>query len=303
MPYGQLRVRLRLRLLPQLAADGKRKRGRRKGVGGPRASDAGFAHRKNTTPRLVNRGAFRYNVRGEDSRTQGGHDVDHEPSRGGDSLRENARNQCDGLWLLRQIEACSLKVVFFDPQYRGVLDKLAYGNEGKNRGKRRAALAQMSEETILAFLLEIERVLRPSGYLFLWVDKFHLIEGVAPWFAGTSLETVDMITWNKMKIGMGYRTRRKSEYLVVVQKRPKLARATWRLHDIPDVWEERVAKTHAHSKPVELQKRLILATTDEDDLVCDPAAGGYSVLEACLLTGRRFIGGDIELFGEGDGCA
>lgn len=212
-------------------------------------------------------------------------------------FKENYKNICDGLELLHHINDNALKVVFFDPQYRGVLDKLKYGNEGKNRGKQRSALTQMSEETIISFLKEIDRILVPSGYLFLWVDKFHLIEGVTSWFKDTILETVDMITWNKMKMGMGYRSRRTSEYLVVVQKLPKLAKATWRIHNITDVWDEKVAKIHPHSKPIELQKQLILATTNENDFVLDPASGGYSVFKACSETGRNFIGGDIE-FGE-----
>ena len=213
------------------------------------------------------------------------------------NLKVNFKNKCDGIEMLKKIESNSLKAVFFDPQYRGVLDKLKYGNEGKQRGQARAALVQMSSETIINFLGEINRVLCPSGYLFLWVDKFHLVEGVVSWFIETSLEPVDMITWNKQKIGMGYRTRRKSEYLVVVQKLPKSAKATWTIHNIPDVWDESVKKEHAHSKPIELQKQLILAVTNEGDYVCDPAAGGYSVFEACKQTKRNFIGCDIE-FGE-----
>ena len=189
--------------------------------------------------------------------------------------------------------------MFFDPQYRGILDKMKYGNEGKGRGKNRSALTQMSEETISIFLKEIDRVLNSNGYLFLWVDKFHLIEGVTSWFKDSSLEIVDMITWNKMKIGMGYRSRRKSEYLVIVQKPPKQAKSTWRLHNIGDVWDEKVKKIHPHSKPIELQKQLILATTIENDYICDPASGGYSVFQACLETGRNFIGCDIA-FGDKD---
>lgn len=207
----------------------------------------------------------------------------------------NFENLCDGIELLKQIKDNSLKAVFFDPQYRGVLDKMSYGNEGKGRGKNRSSLKQMTDEIILQFLSQIERVLKPSGYLFLWVDKFHLVEGTKPWFNKTSqIETVDMITWNKMKIGMGYRTRRKSEYLLVLQKAPRLAKATWSSHNIPDVWEEKVVKNHAHTKPIELQKQLILAVTNEGDFVCDPASGGYSVFEACKQTKRNFIGGDIE---------
>lgn len=205
----------------------------------------------------------------------------------------NKKLNIDGVELLKQIPDKSLKVTFFDPQYRGILDKLSYGNEGKSRGKDRSDLPQMSEDIIKTFLKEIERVLTPSGYLFLWVDKFHLVEGVNSWISNLNMEIVDLITWNKMKIGMGYRTRRKSEYLLVIQKLPKKAKSTWILHNIPDVWDEKVVKTHTHSKPIELQKQLILATTNEGDLVCDPASGGFSVFEACKLTNRNFIGGDL----------
>lgn len=210
----------------------------------------------------------------------------------------NKKNKVDGLQLLSSIESESLKVIFFDPQYRGLLDKMSYGNEGKNRGKARSSLPQMSEEIICKFLKEIERVLLPNGYLFLWIDKFHLVEGIKPWLMQTpTLDAVDMITWNKMKIGMGYRTRRKSEYLVCIQKKPRQAKATWKVHNIPDVWEEKAVKNHAHSKPIELQMALIEATTEKGDIVCDPAAGGYSVFEAAKKTSRNFLGGDI-VFGE-----
>nr|prf methylase,modification [Haemophilus haemolyticus] len=146
---------------------------------------------------------------------------------------------------------------------------MSYGNEGKGRGKERAALPQMTDEIIQQFINEFERVLLPNGYLFLWVDKFHLVEGVKPWLENTpSLSVVDMLTWDKQKIGMGYRTRRRSEYLVVIQKEPKKAKITWTLHNIPDVWAEKLqSKPHTHSKPIEMQKQLILATTQEGDLI------------------------------------
>lgn len=207
-------------------------------------------------------------------------------------LKYNQRNQINGLELIQDILPNSIAVVFFDPQYRGILDKMSYGNEGVKRGKARCDLPQMSQETIAQFLTEISRVLKPSGHLFLWVDKFHLCEGIGGWLP-EGMSIVDMITWNKQKIGMGYRSRRTSEYLLVVQKEPRRAKGCWNNHSIPDVWDEKVAKTHPHSKPIELQKQLILATTQCNDTVLDPAAGGYSVLEACIQTSRTFIGADI----------
>ena len=210
----------------------------------------------------------------------------------------NRRNKMNGLDLLDLLDKESIKVTFFDPQYRGVLDKLSYGNEGKSRGKDRSALPQMSQEIIFEFLAKIEVVLKPNGYLFLWLDKFHLFE-VKSWIENyQSLEIVDMIVWNNLKIGMGYRTRRRSEYLVVIQRYPRKAKSTWTLHNIPDVWDEKILdKNHTHAKPIELQKQLILATTNENDLVLDPASGGYSVFRCCKETNRNFIGCDLE-FGE-----
>ena len=211
----------------------------------------------------------------------------------------NKKNKMNGIDLFKLIPDKAVKIAFFDPQYRGVLDKMSYGNEGKGRGKERAALPQMTDEIIQQFINEFERVLLPNGYLFLWVDKFHLVEGVKPWLENTpSLSVVDMLTWDKQKRGMGYRTRRRSEYLVVIQKEPKKAKITWTLHNIPDVWAEKLqSKPHTHSKPIEMQKQLILATTQEGDLILDPASGGYSVFECCKQTNRNFIGCDL-IFGD-----
>ena len=208
-------------------------------------------------------------------------------------VKMNYKNRIDGLILLNEIHDKTISCAFFDPQYRGVLDKLKYGNEGKARGKARCDLQQMDEGTIIAFIREIDRVLKQSGHLFLWVDKFHLCQGVLTWFEQTDLHLVDMIVWDKGRMGMGYRTRRKSEYLIVLQKEPIRAKDCWNDHSIPDVWEEKVSKTHPHSKPIELQLRLINATTNKGDVVLDPASGGYSVFEACHMAERTFIGGDI----------
>lgn len=212
-------------------------------------------------------------------------------------IKINFKNRVDGLTLLHDVLPNSIKTAFFDPQYRGVLDKLKYGNEGVKRGKARHDLPQMSEKTIVEFISELNRVLQPSGHLFLWVDKFHLCQGVLEWFEKTDFNLVDMIVWDKDKIGMGYRSRRKSEYLIVLQKKPIRAKDVWKDHSIPDVWIEKTLKTHPHSKPINLQKALIEATTSENDYVLDPASGGYSVYEACKLSNRNFIGGDLQ-YGE-----
>ena len=206
----------------------------------------------------------------------------------------NRRNQFDGLDLLAALDAETIPLCIFDPQYRGILDKMRYGNEGVSRGQRRSGLLQMSEETISEFIAGIAAALIPSGHLFLWIDKFHLCTGVGPWVEAWGLEVVDLVTWNKDRIGMGYRTRRVGEYLLILQKPPKRAKGVWQSHDIPDVVTEKVERIgNVHPKPVNLQARLIVAVTDPGDVVLDPAAGSYSVLTAAHQVGRQFLGCDI----------
>ncbi len=209
-------------------------------------------------------------------------------------VRVNAPNTMDGLRLLGALAPDAVAAAFLDPQYRGVLDHQNYGNEGVARASARAGLPQMTEDAIARFVAGIGRVLVPGGHLFLWVDKFHLCKGVGPWLEGTPLGIVDMVVWDKRRTGMGYRTRRVSEQLVVIQKAPRRAKGVWKAHDIPDVWPERQERSgHPHRKPTGLQARLIEAVTNPGATVVDPAAGGYSVLESCRRTGRDFVGCDL----------
>ena len=210
-------------------------------------------------------------------------------------LKLNSRLEMDGTEFLDRLPRNSFPIAFFDPQYRGILDKLEYGNEGASRTARRCQLKQMTERTITELIACICDVLVPTGHLFLWIDKFHLCQGFANWLECTSLEVVDLIVWDKRRMGMGYRTRRVSEYLVVLQKHPRRAKGVWRLHDIKDVWPESVVSRHSHPhrKPVQLQARLLEAVSHEGDIVIDPAAGSFSVMEAAQSVNRNFLGCDI----------
>jgi site-specific DNA-methyltransferase (adenine-specific) len=152
----------------------------------------------------------------------------------------------------------------------------------------------MTEIVIKNFILEISTVLKKSGHLFLWIDKFHLCEGIYNWIKNTDLLIVDMIVWNKQTFGMGYRSRRTSEYLLILQKVPIKSKGIWKIKNIPDVWNEKIIKKiHPHQKPYELQQKLILSVSNKNDLIIDPAAGSFSVLKICKVNQRNFLGTDI----------
>jgi site-specific DNA-methyltransferase (adenine-specific) len=198
----------------------------------------------------------------------------------------------DALTLLRSLPDGCTPLLFFDPQFRGVLDKLQYGNEAA-RQKRRFALPAMTVDYIDQCCREGARVLAPSAYLLRWSDTFHLCEGDHLRIADV-LKCVDMIAWDSLRPGNGYRSRRRGDYLLVLQKPPLATKSTWRDHGIPNRWPEKVdRRIHPHIKPIGLITRLIGAITHPGDLVVDPAAGSFTVMHAAHQLGRNFIGCDL----------
>ena len=205
--------------------------------------------------------------------------------------RQNTAQRGDALALLQSLSGGAASMVFFDPQHRGVLDYLKLGNEGA-RQRGRANLPAMGEDYIDRVCLESARVLKPGGYLMRWVDTFGLCEGHHLRIAD-AVKPVDLIAWDNLRLGMGKRTRRRGDYLLVLQK-PPISPRTWRDHGIPNRWPEKVDRNcHPHIKPIGLIARLIGAVTEPNDLVVDPAAGSFVVLRAARRLERNFIGCDI----------
>jgi len=98
------------------------------------------------------------------------------------------------------------------------------------------------------------------------------------------------------RMGMWCRSRRVTEYCVGLQKQPRRAKGVWEIHNIPDTWREPAPTgEHPHRKPLQLQAELIAAVTDEGDLVLDPAAGDFTVMEAARARRRNFLGCDLNV--------
>lgn len=209
-------------------------------------------------------------------------------------LVTNERLQMDGVDMMGHLPDRIAQMVVLDPQYRHQLDEMAFGNEGA-RQKGRAKLPQMTDSTIRHLVNEAERALRPSGHLMLWMDKFTLVEGLyRRWLRGSALKAVDLIAWDKLRPGMGHRARCQTEYLLIAQKQPVRAKGVWTDHTIRDSHPEHHDRAlHPHCKPHRLTEQLIRAVTSRDDLVVDPCAGGFGVMEACQRSGRVFLGCDL----------
>jgi site-specific DNA-methyltransferase (adenine-specific) len=216
-------------------------------------------------------------------------------ARPSDNFEYNVRQRGDALELLRSLPPACSPLVFFDPQFRALLERQSYGNEGE-RQPDRAKLPAMSEDYIDACCREIARVLAPSGYCMRWAETFAVCEGHHLRVKDV-LPCVDKIVWDSLRMGMGYRSRHRGDELLILQRPPIRAKDTWWDHGIPNRWPEKVEpaarRKHPHIKPAGLIGRLIEAVTFPDERVVDPCAGSFVVLDECRRLRRRFIGCDI----------
>jgi len=112
-----------------------------------------------------------------------------------------------------------------------------------------------------------------------------------------NLKIVDCLVWHKKNtLGLGSWFRSQAEFCFLVQKFPYNSKV-FKNRSFGNVWEENQLasnkRQHPHQKPRELIKSLILATTSEGDLIVDPCAGSFVVLEVCQELNRKFLGCDL----------
>ena len=90
--------------------------------------------------------------------------------------------------------------------------------------------------------------------------------------------------------------RSNAEFCFLIQKYPQKGKV-FKNRSFGNVWEEAVLppskRRHPHQKPRELIKALIIATTNPGDLIIDPCAGSFIVLEVCQELKREFCGVDL----------
>jgi len=213
---------------------------------------------------------------------------------------ENAtvRHQ-DVIQFLTGLPSGSVDLIVTDPAYSGMNQHLKLGkgrivgeyNQKGNSGKWFAEFHDTPENYVL-FLEQCERILKPDRHLFIMFDSYSMLTLGA--MVRDYFNVKNVITWDKVNIGMGHYFRRQTEFVLFASKgkRPVTRR------DIPDIWK--IKRLHGApyptQKPVELFEAMIASSKsdkDHDFVVCDPFTGSGSAAIAALRQGASFIGCDI----------
>lgn len=206
-------------------------------------------------------------------------------------------------------------MVFADPPYflsnggitchAGKMVKVDKGQWDKSNGP------EMNHEFNMAWLSRCQKVLKPNGTI--WVSgTHHVIHSVGYAMQQLGMKLLNDITWEKPNpppnLSCRYFTH-STETVIWAAKTEKSKhcfnydkmRETNNGKQMKSVWsftapnrEEKEFGKHPTQKPIALLERIILASTNEGDLIFDPFSGGSTTGMAAIKTHRKFVGTELE---------
>jgi site-specific DNA-methyltransferase (adenine-specific) len=220
----------------------------------------------------------------------------------------------DCLDLLAQIPESSVDLVFADPPYflsnggitchAGRMVSVNKGEWDKSRGP------DANHEFNRAWLAACQRVLKPNGSI--WVSgTAHVIHSVGFAMQQLGFKLLNDVSWVKPNpppnLSCRYFTHA-TETIIWAAKNSK-SRHTFNYKEMkainhnkqmksvwdikpPETWEKKFGK-HPTQKPVALLERILLASTNEGDLVLDPFLGGGTTLLTAFRLRRHAIGCEL----------
>lgn len=207
--------------------------------------------------------------------------------------------QDDVISFLKKIPSNSVDVLVSDPAYSGMNKKLKLGKGrivGKYSDKSKKDSKWFSEfddteENYSQFLGEAKRVLKKStGHLYLMFDSFSLLT-LGP-IVREHFDVKNLITWDKVNIGMGHYYRRRHEFIMFATNGNT---RKIRNRQFPDIW--RFKRIHSSKyptqKPVEVFQTMIYASAEPGFTICDPFLGSGASAIAAIKNDCNFIGCDI----------
>lgn len=213
--------------------------------------------------------------------------------------------------IMKQIEDNSVDLVLTDPPYghnnnNGDLIhrwESALGKGNSTDDMKRPILNDdfnTANNLFQALMIESKRILKNGGLCCCCCGG----GGPDPMFARWSLEMdkhlnfMQMVVWDKGKIGMGWRYRRSYETVLVGYKGNS---ANWYdtsdkieniIRDIPKIIP--MKDNHPTEKPVRLMERFIRLHTQENDIILDPFLGSGTTAVACVNLNRHYIGIELD---------
>lgn len=200
---------------------------------------------------------------------------------------KNTIIQGDCLEVMKGIEDNSIDCIITDPPY----STPTITSFGRKKVYNLADLS-IQEFYFRSIKIEIERILKPNGRVFIFCDDkyYPILYGVFYDFSNKNL-----VIWDKGRIGMGNPFRKQHELIFYVNRETYEYKKSDGITHYPTIlkYKHDTEKVHGAQKPIQLIKDLILGFSEEGEIILDMFAGSGTTLLAAKETGRDYLG--IEL--------
>jgi len=194
--------------------------------------------------------------------------------------------QGDCLERMKEIENGSVDMILTDPPYTSPTVH-AFGRQKVNRLSDLA----IQEFYFATIKKEWERILKPNAPVMIFCDDiyFSVLMGLFYEWKQKSL-----VVWDKGRIGMGNPFRKKHE-LIFYANRGSVSLNKKNITHIPSIIKQTLSKEfHGAEKPVAVCSLLIDGLTIDGQVILDPFMGSGTTGVACVNTGRKFIGIELD---------
>ena len=196
----------------------------------------------------------------------------------------------DCLYLLARMEEGCIDLLVTDPPYKTIS-----GGDSGNRPKgmlsgNRKLFKHQSDIEIHDWMPLVFKVLKEESHAYIFTNSLNLKEMLdESEKAGFQLHNI--LVWEKNNCTPSQFYMKNCEYVLFLRK----GKAKWinnigaskTVHQFNNILGK---KTHPCEKPVDLLRFYIENSSKEGDIVLDPFMGTGSCGEACVQTGRRFLG-------------
>ena len=233
---------------------------------------------------------------------------------------------------LNRLKENSVDMIFADPPYflssgsfscqNGKMVSVKKGDWDLSNGVKK------NFEFHTEWIKACHKVLKPGGTIWisgtyhsiyqcgfaLQVNKFHILNDIA-WFKPNASPNLscrfftashETLVWArkeeinprtkkpvKTKHKFNYDLMKNGDWQEDFIKKPNLQmRSVWSIY--PPKKQEKNFGKHPTQKPIDLLVRIVLASTNEGDVVLDPFTGSSTTGLACSLNKRKFMGIDLE---------
>lgn len=222
----------------------------------------------------------------------------------------------DSLKLLSNIKTGSIDMIFADPPYflsgNGITcqgGKMAIVNKAKWDAKINVKEKhQFNKE----WIRKCKRILKDNGTI--WISgTMHNIYSIGLALEEEGFRIINNITWRKLNPppNISCRAFTHSTETILWAKKDitkvkhkfnyKIMKQLNNGKQMKDVWETPLIKRsekkygkHPTQKPLEILEKIIIASTDEGDIILDPFNGSGTTGVAALNLNRKYIGIDVE---------